>query len=51
MVVRSLDKLDISVYDDFFTIDIQKEIFQKLLNSGWNYTGGGGSGVVDEEYD
>ena len=44
MVVRSLDKLDISVYDDFFSIDIQKEIFQKLLTSGWNYTGGGGSG-------
>lgn len=35
---------DILVYDDFFPIDIQKEIFQKLLNSGWSYTGGGGIG-------
>ena len=31
---------DILVYDDFFTRDIQNEIFQKLLNSGWSYTGG-----------
>ena len=44
MVVRSLDKLDISVYDDFFPLNTQKEIFQKLLNSGWSYTGGGGIG-------
>tara|TARA_Y100001963_G_scaffold133101_1_gene192387 strand:+ start:72 stop:578 length:507 start_codon:yes stop_codon:yes gene_type:complete len=35
---------DILVYDDFFPINIQKEIFQKLLNSGWSYTGGGGIG-------
>ena len=44
MVVRSSNNLGISVYDDFFTIDIQKEIFQKLLTSGWSYTGGGGMG-------
>ena len=42
MVVRSLDKSDISVYDDFFPIDIQKEIFHKLMTShAWSYTGGG----------
>ena len=45
MVVRSLDKLDISVYDDFFPLNTQKEIFQKLLTSGWSYTGGGGIGA------
>ena len=45
MVVRSLDKLDISVYDDFFPLKTQKEIFQKLLTSGWSYTGGGGIGA------
>ena len=42
MVVRSSDNLDISVYDDFFPIDIQKEIFHKLMTShAWSYTGGG----------
>ena len=44
MIVRSLDKSDISVYDDFFPLNTQKEIFQKLLTSGWSYTGGGGIG-------
>ena len=42
MVVSSSDNLDISVYDDFFPIDIQKEIFHKLMTShAWSYTGGG----------
>ena len=42
MVVRSSDNLDISDYDDFFPIDIQKEIFHKLMTShAWSYTGGG----------
>jgi hypothetical protein len=42
MVVRSSNNLGISVYDDFFPIDIQKEIFHKLMTShAWSYTGGG----------
>tara|TARA_B100001113_G_C20806941_1_gene490750 strand:+ start:77 stop:604 length:528 start_codon:yes stop_codon:yes gene_type:complete len=28
------------VYDNFFPIDLQKKIFEKIFNSGWNYTGG-----------
>ena len=32
----------IRVYDNFFSIDLQKEIYEKILNSGWNYSGGSG---------
>ena len=28
------------VYDNFFPIDLHKEIYEKIFNSGWSYTGG-----------
>ena len=40
---------DIMVYDDFFPIDIQEEIFNKIMTSGWSYTGGGG-GIGEEGF-
>ena len=35
--------LDISVYDNFFEEEIQKEIWEKMLKPKWSYTGGGTS--------
>ena len=33
--------LNISVYDNFFEEEIQKEIWKKMMRPKWSYTGGG----------
>tara|TARA_Y100001938_G_scaffold35204_1_gene48370 strand:+ start:125 stop:652 length:528 start_codon:yes stop_codon:yes gene_type:complete len=40
-----MELTDILVHDDFFDLDLQKDIFIKLCLSGWTYTGGGETNV------